>query len=48
MGLDTPAMNEISFEAINIGHFWKIFLITSSRRIYSKGLTLRQANMAEF
>jgi hypothetical protein len=31
----------------DIGAFWKIFPITSSRRRYSKGLAFRRANMTE-
>jgi hypothetical protein len=43
-----PVMARDSSEALNIVHFWKIFFIPSSRRIYPKGLTLRQAKLTEF
>jgi hypothetical protein len=41
MGLKTPVMVGKSFEQFNIEHFWKIFFIPSSRRIYPNGLTLK-------
>jgi hypothetical protein len=48
MGLNMLLMIRKSSEALNFGCLWKIFLITSSRRKNSKGLSLRQANMTEF
>jgi hypothetical protein len=48
MGLNIGVMIRNSSEAFNIDHFWKIFLIKSSRRKYSKGLNLRQVKLTEF
>jgi hypothetical protein len=46
--LNEAILTRDSSEALNIVQFWKIFLITSSRRIYSKGLALRKAKLTEF
>ena len=48
MGLNISVVIRNPSEGFNIRYFWKIFLIKSSRRIYSQGLTLRQAIWLNF